>query len=436
MEGMIATSRNVKNRNWLVFLIVLFSTIDKRLLSGVNGLVSITVLEITCYLSLFVLFLDLIIFRVVFYKRITEFLINNKMLVFYFSSIIIVSIANVFLGKGFFTISQLKDILPSFALSLLLYIYCRDQKQLVYVAISLLVGCAINSSLGFLQGVFGGPHPVPLADSVLFKMDISGHFIGADVATGWFSHPNAFAIYLLPMILFLTYACINQFQKSFLKGICIFVVLLLSFFSIYKTQGKGAMVWLAWGYINWLIINYLKISMRSKVLFLLLSLFSCAVILFSVSSYFGVSYKSLSTIYTRFQLWQTAIYVLSNNFTDLITGNVIDKMLLFSPSFTYGKFIYPNAHNAVINQAVYYGVITFALYLSVIVSVILSCFNTCEKNRYVKLLECLVVILFSMIGAYLLEPASEGVLQQAQFFLVLILIKIVSNTSDESCERN
>ncbi len=144
--------------------------------------------------------------------------------------------------------------------------------------------------------------------------------------------------------------------------------------------------------------------------------------------------SSLKTIFTRIQLWETALYSLSTNPQYFVFGAAQQKVLSLSTYFTYGRFSYPNSHNAILNQAVYYGVPILLVYLALIVKstrLLNFAINTpntlanCNKGFSYFLL----ITIFSILGAYMLEPASEGVLQQAQFFMLVGLALALSDTN-------
>ena len=247
-----------KVRPMLLYIMVFFIAIDKRLFSGVSGVVSVTLLEAFLYVTIVIVFADVVVFSTQLQSRFRRFYKANPYLIIYFLLIIVVAILNAFIGDHLITISLAKDIFPSFLVTLMLFLYLREQQQLIGIIYAMLLGVGFNVLLGVSQGLVGFPRPVPMADSVQFKMDIAGHYVGGLIATGWFTHPNAFSLYLIIAILFLICLVTKKIKVATLAYWCSFFLLPLAVFCLYKTQGKGALIWLLFGGGNWWVISKLN----------------------------------------------------------------------------------------------------------------------------------------------------------------------------------
>jgi hypothetical protein len=109
-------------------------------------------------------------------------------------------------------------------------------------------------------------------------------------------------------------------------------------------------------------------------------------------------------------------------------GVASNNVLYASYRYTGGTFPYPNAHNGIINQAVYFGVPCMIIYLMMIYKAV----SSLTKGSDSQLMASPQVVRFAMasvialVGDYFFEPASEGVLLQGQFFFLLALCLILT----------
>jgi cell division protein FtsW (lipid II flippase) len=135
------------------------------------------------------------------------------------------------------------------------------------------------------------------------------------------------------------------------------------------------------------------------------------------------------TILTRYELWKAAVLTLWHDPAVAVFGNGFEDMT--SLSAVYSTMEYPNAHNAYLNQAIYFGLPALALYAGAWslslrrVSRMLKKEGTWEKTAGIFFLSVMVALL----GLYFFEPANQGVVAQAQCFGLLGLVAAISRMS-------
>lgn len=417
-------------RPWLLYLMIFSISVDYIFLKGVSGLPQFRIIELTSYVVLVFIFLDSVIFFDRLISEYRSFVKNSIFLHLYFFWVALVAIVHFLSGSGVSAIAQFKDLIPSFILTLIIYFWCDNKGRLHNIVKILLVGIFINSLLGTLQGLFGKPRPIALSETSAFKLDVDGKVVGDLMATGWFGHPNAFALYMIAGAVLVFLVLVNRINPGRLWRIFSLLITPLLLFSLYKTHGKGAMAWVAvalgfsflmpyFGRLKWWACNIAMCSIVAAIVIAAINL--------------SEHMTSFRTIFTRIQLWNAAFFALGGDLGSFFTGGAQYDILKWSYRFTGGKFIYPNAHNGIINQAVFYGVPALIFYVGMVFATTYRLSKAFyDKNTLAFQLPGVATFvmasIFGLLGEYFFEPTSEGVILQAQFFLLIGLALAMSRS--------
>lgn len=421
-----ATNREFPVRKLVLFFVALATTFDYRFLAGMPGLPSFTLMELITLWAFFLLFVDNIIYSGALWSQVVRIWRANPYLVGYFGWIALLAFVNFFRGYGLATMAQFKDLLPSIVLVLVLIAYGRSADSLTLVVKALLVGIALNLVIGVSQGLTGWPRFVELNVGSAGKVDLDGRIVGGLMATGWFAHPNGFAMFLIPPVALLTTLISGRLAIGTFWRIAAVVCTPLLVFALYRTQGKGAMAWS--------IVAFAYAVYPTRARFGAWWIMACGTVsgILAITA-FGVfeshQMRSLSTILTRIELWEAAVEALRSDVGFLLFGAAFEKVFYLSIVTTGFKFPYPNAHNAFLNQAVFYGLPGLILYLLAIGRATRSlCVSRQENSLGTKFRGSVTYALagtFALLGEYFFEPAAEGVLNQAQLFLLLGLCAVL-----------
>lgn len=415
-------------RPWLLYFMVFSISVDYVFLKGLPGLPQFRVIELASYLVLMFLFLDSVIFFDRLAGEYRSFIRSSVFLHLYFFWVALVAIVHFLSGSGVAAIAQFKDLVPSLVLTVIIYFWCDSKARLNNVVKVLLVGVFLNAILGTLQGLFGKPRPIALSETSAFKLDVDGKVVGDLMATGWFGHPNGFALYMIAGAVLVLLVLINRISLGKTWRVFSLFVAPLLLFSLYKTHGKGAMAWVAVALALSFLIPYL-----GRLKWWICTIATCSIVAIIVIAAINLSehMTAFRTIFTRIQLWNAAFFALSGDISSFFTGGAQYDVLKWSYRFTGGKFIYPNAHNGIINQAVFYGVPALFFY----VIMVFAATYRLSKAFYDKstiafqmpgVATFVMASIFGLFGEYFFEPTSEGVILQAQFFLLIGLALAMS----------
>ncbi|RZI86201.1 MAG: O-antigen ligase family protein [Rubrivivax sp.] len=405
-----------------LLLMVLVISLDYRFLQGYKGAPSFTALEVMGYFTFLLFFADGIVYRNVVREVFSSIWQKNRYIILYAVWIGTLCFANFFRGHGFNTLSELKDLLPSFLMVVVIHAYARSPKAIENIIKVYMVGLGINILLGVAQGLIGAPRPIPMSLGAAAKMDLNGHVMSKNMATGLFTHPNGFAMFLIPCAILLVLVATRKIDLGKWWRAAAWVLLPLLAFAYYRSQGKGAAAWAIMG----CIFALLPVRSRGKAFYLMLIGMVLGVLALSAGSVYLADhfrFRSLSTMITRVQLWQSGIDALAHHWDNFFLGSAFGDVYYASYRFTGGQFPYPNTHNGILNQAVAYGVPGLILYLSLVWKAV-SGLAFCPDDRLLPnrgVATFAVASIVALLSEYFFEPATEGVLLQAQFFFLLAL---------------
>jgi len=407
----------------MTLALVFATTIDYRFFAGISGIPSITLTEIIAYFMVM-----LYIGRALFYQPLLkeEFALQyraNRPLFWYFSWAIAAGFAGMAFRSSPEVLKVFKNLLPSFIVYYFVTLYCKDTIRVNGLIITYLTGIFVNILLGLSQYVSDWPRPVLLTEGASEKMDFAGNVI-SKMATGLFNHPNGLAMLLLPATILLVAMLVTEKDKSFIRSFLLSTYLILLIVVLKATYAKGVFVWTIIG---------------STLLFLpqRLARWRFAVGLFTlVAGIAGITYYSFhqavteggafGTILTRMMLWTTALEVIRTDNYIKVFGNGFKAMDIASAEMV--NWQYPNAHNGILNQILFYGIPAFILYIIMYVKALKDIAGALIKTSDDTKTLCIFIYsaLIALCGEYFFEPANDGVVLQSHLFLLYALIQVLS----------
>lgn len=409
------------NCNW-VYIFFLAIAFDYRFERIFPGAPSFTLLEFFSYVFLLLLMTD-----VKFLVRYFSFFVGAAPVhALFFLWCFFAAIICFFFDNSLNLLSDYKNIIPSIVvMSCIIYFF--DKLIAKKILFFMFIGYFLNAIIGVMQGHLDYPRPVSLSEASYYKMSMDGAGFSSNFASGFFNHPNSFSVFMLPSVVISLHCSFESKSKT--NKIIFFFAILVCFYCLYLTQGKGAMIWAAYSLFLYLIFVY-NIN-RSFY-------FSFAMTLAAV--FFVIGYAIWdsdvnvvsSTMNTRIILWEAALQAFNEYPSIILYGNSFDAMIGLSWDYTGGQLFYANSHNGWINVALNWGLIGFVLY---VVSYFYTAYCLFLVKKYDDLFlvsRAIVAVMFGMMAEYFYEPTTEGVALQAQMFAIMGLgigVNLVSRST-------
>jgi O-antigen ligase len=402
----------------MTLLIVLCMAVDYRFQSGVEGLPSITIVEGLCYLAVLFLFVrlageggDELSRRIIAVHR------KNRLVAWYFIWTGLASVASLVRSSD--ALRFYKDLLPSLVVYVLISVCIVNTRGMKAVIVAFLSGRVLILEVGLSQTLTGIPRVADLGGTAAFKTDFWGNSAGVNLSTGFFLHPNGYAIFLLPVATLLIGLLLKKDAGRPIRKVLLVLMLLLTAYNLAGTYAKGVIVWVAVGIGLLLLVTRLRRSSTIAAVVILIS--SIAVITMYGIGALGAIGQPYGTMITRLQLWKAGIDLIGSDMFVLFLGNGFSAMM--TSSELYSSFAYPNAHNTYINQVIYFGVPALFLYVGLAAQAlrrISRIMHDHNRNGYQGIAaRVLFATITALLGIYFFEPANEGVILQLQFFAVL-----------------
>lgn len=413
----------MRTRTMPLLALALFAMADIRLFSNIGGLPSFTLTEMVSFAVIALVFMDAVIYPEAISKAVRGALVVNPALTLFFLWAAFAAVAKVLLGQGLFGVASFKDLLPSALLLISLGVYLAKDEDFSNVWKCLLVGIAVNVILALSQAFFGGPYPVQQASSAAAKMSLDGLRVAGVLPSGWFTHPNAFAVFLVPCLALLVPVALGRAKFSVVWRILAIVGIPLVAYCLYKTQGKGAMFWAAVGALVAFFVPWFK-KKAALLAIVLVPVVICLLVYITLEM--AAVNRTYSTMSTRVELWNAGARAVGEGWVSFAFGTTPFRMLDLSFESTFGHFPYANAHNGIINQAVNYGVPAALLYLAAIVLALRQLGQIFSRGEDVPpIFKALAGAAFgaivALVGEAFFEPSTDGVVLQCQFFILLII---------------
>ncbi|OHD76101.1 MAG: hypothetical protein A2V99_03550 [Spirochaetes bacterium RBG_16_67_19] len=413
----------------ITLMIVFGLTLDYRFFSGIPGLPSLTVVELLSYAALSLLIGKFALEPEALGRRAVVLYRGNEAAIWYFIWTGLASLTS--LTRSADALRYYKDLAPSLIVYVLVSVCIVNRNAIKGLVAAILSGTALNLGLGISQVLLGVPRIVELAGTGGHKLDFSGRLAGLNISTGFFLHPNGYAIFLLPMAILLVGLLLQRNgAKPTLKSLFA-LMLLLTGANLAGTYAKGVIAWVLIG-IGILIIVKRLGRARTIVGLIIVFVGILGITLYGIGALGGGPY---GTMVARYQLWKTGIRAIVTDPFILFLGNGFAQMMELSAH--YSNFPYPNAHNTYINQAIYFGFPALLLYLSLAGKALKSFSKLMRgpEGSQGNAARILFAVEIALLGVYFFEPANEGVVLQAQFFTLLALAKALGRVVEAEVER-
>jgi len=407
----------------LTLFLVLVTTVDYRFFGNYPGVPSFTLTEIVSYGMLFLylgrsLFSESSSFRdsVVCFRK-------NRIVFFYFGWAALASIFGLIARSSGDGLQMFKNLFPSFIVYFFIVKYVHTMKRISALLAFYLTGIALNLFLCLSQILTDGPRPMPINDAVTSKMDFSGEVMST-LATGFFNHPNGLALLLLPAVILMVSAAVSPILPRTVPKALVLVLLCVTLFTLKYTYAKGVYAWVLIG-CGLLFIPRRLDRWRFRIGVMTLLAGIIGLISYSLSTLLSGEDRALSTIVTRIYLLAAALDVIKNDYFVQLFGDGFKAMIIASSKIA--DWEYPNAHNGIVNQALFYGLPCFFFYLWTYFDTVLRLSRViANSNGTSKALACfLFAALIALFGEYFFEPANAGVTLQSHFFILIALTTVL-----------
>ena len=313
-----------------------------------------------------------------------------------------------------------KELFPAIALYALVVMTVDSYGRIIGLLVANLAGAMVTVLLCVLQAATGGPYLVSQSEHIDKKLDLAGDHM-AQIPTGLFGHPNAVALVLLPVAVFLVIATWPGLVPGRRLRLAMLGLLASTMFVLVGTYAKGALVWLAAGVgllllPRWFDRHRLALSVATVVLGII------ALTVLSVA-YFEEGDPRAGSFVSRIELWRAAIMVIAADKSVAFLGNGHGGALMEEISLVD----FPNAHNAWLNQVLTFGLPALAFYLAAFFVALRSLARVVRAALHpVRSLSLAAMAsLTALWGEYFLEPSDGGVIFPCQLFTLFALAAIV-----------
>jgi len=405
-------------------LLVFVSTLNYRFFANVPGVPSITLIESVSVILLMLLVLMMLVRPAI--KNSVLVVIKGEPLVLYYIMWVGFAASIGLMYEDDTVAAYLKDIMPSVVLFYMVATFIRSKKEVRTFFKVYLAGTGIHLLLGFTQIVFGGPRILALNEGAQWKTDIYGEVVNvAYIPTGLFTHPNGYALFLIPIFLLLMVQII--FSKKYSLKILSVGVLSLLMFVAWKAQVKGMYIWTFFGVLLLLLPSRFE-RFRAETGFIVL-LFGIVLISVASLGYFDET-EVIGTMQTRYDLWMASLAVLSSAPSVILLGGGVDNMSFMSG--IYSNLVdYPSSHNTFMDQVIVFGLPALLLYLAIAFKALrVSAFMVVSVSKAERATPLFLhSALVSLLGAFFFEPALGGTMLQGQFFLLCAMAVVIKRRS-------
>jgi O-antigen ligase len=267
----------------------------------------------------------------------------------------------------------------------------------------------LNAWLGIYQHIADGFRPF-ITEGAAYKTGFlvspeSGRFMQVSFAVGFFSHPNAYAMYLFAGLMI----ALGKLQENQKKLPFFILVVLPLVFALYWTFAKASLL-VALGLIPLYWLNHRIKSTPALLGIASASLVTGALVLWSAIKY--VPSAVLITFWWRVGLWQIALSVLSDHPQILFLGNGLE---LFAQSAYYGQ-----PHNLYVYSLLQYGLPGFSLIL-ILAGYFWTLGLRLRKNGLMRAHPLLAALWFAVIGYFVIGLVESNLMgiENRMIFMIL-----------------
>lgn len=323
------------------------------------------------------------------------------------------------------TIGKLKNLLPGALVFIMMQSCVRGERQLFNVIFLYLCTSTAIALLGLLQYQTGAFYLFPSLGNNAWKADFDGNYL-TTVALGLYSTPNNFAAALVPcVILSTTFAAWKLRRQRYGHAALLSAICIVLLAALVVSFSKGGLLWCGVGLL--IAVGPWERS-RYRVALLLTPLTILAVTLYGTLPQQSAAAVDTSTTVARIGLWHTALFVMDGDGFTWLFGDASEGIRYWSPALA--GWLYPDAHNTWINQAVMFGLPAVVLYAGMWMHVLRRLGATAAHGTTSHFLRAVVRgllgVLFAMAGLLFFEPRADGVFQFAQITFLFSLALIAA----------
>lgn len=410
------TTVAVPHRRWLPLLAFFAIGFDYRLSAGAGP--TLAVLELVAFTAIGIWFLDLVWNQSLVMRATWKAMLTIPWVIAYF----VWAYATIWMGftRSAENLFAFRNLFPSLVICFVVLVHVRSRRDALHCLWAYLISVMVNLSLAVSQKILGYPYPNALHAGAMIKMDLEGNIV-SNTPAGFFVHPNGLAVFLMPAVVMVIYGWRIGLFRGFFGRLSQIILALATSVVIYLSYAKGPLLWVFLG----LAMCYAPSWARRRIGWMtILVLLAIPMIVFIGTDPFHWGFKTLNSMLTRFQIWDSAIQAMAKDPTILIFGNGFQA--IYWQSVRLSDLPYLNAHNNFLNQVLFFGIPALAFYLLAFGSMLNQAGRAIRSTGDDRLLVCLVAMVVALLGEHFFEPVLDSVALQAQYYALLALALVVA----------
>lgn len=399
------------HRRWLLLIFVACIGFEYR--PNIQGLpLNLSIAEIATFGVALIILVDVVIWRESWWREL--FARDTTKTIFAVWLVWLFALGPTMLLRGDrYGLERLRDLLPALMCFLLVTSFVKSEPDLRAVIRIWFFTIFLNVVLGYSQYLFRWPYPSEIGFTALGKLDLTGERYTGNLVMGFFTHPNGLGMVLVGPTLYLFWRLLHS--SRFVPFLLDLASIALVAGCLYLTQTRGAIYWTLVGFAT-MVFGRLVTTRR---IFLILVPAIGLVLLMGLAQLdvFGSS----GTIRGRFTQWQAALSMLTEHPEVILFGGGAYPMARQSLLASHLSYVYPNAHNSLLNLILFFGLPSLIFFVVVGVRVLTDLQRTAPRADPPAAVP-LVVISVCILLESLFEPFWEGNVPGGQLFLVFALL--------------
>jgi hypothetical protein len=420
----LAADRSRIREIWLPSFMALLVSVDYRF-RPMEGMPSFTLAEVSSYAVALLYFGHGSVQGVSWRDFSRGIYRENRPVYWYFGWVALSAVVG--LARSENVLPVVKDIIPSLIIFTLVLRCVRTEEHLLSVLSCFLLGVAVNGVLGVVQTMTNGYYIGEMHDITFLKTDRYGAIVD-HLAMGFFSHPNGYALFLIPAILLAFFLVRHRAVAGRHPDVRLLLLLALLGYNLYHTFSKGALAWTAIGVL--LLIALPRLNRRWFFLCCGISVAGGIAAIVGAGAWLFVHYSgAFGTTLGRLAYWREGIDVLLSDRAIFFFGSGFDDI----EAVMRARFGIPmnHAHNGYLNQALFHGVPAMLFFIWVVAG---NLWKVADRGGRRGPADPGLAGLRSFLGAchvayfgeYFFEPAQLGVNGQALAFLLFAITTVFS----------
>lgn len=402
------------HRRWLLLLFVACIGIEYR--PNIPGMpLNLSIAEIATFGVALIVLVDVVIWRESWWREL--FARDTTKIVFTVWLVWLFVLGPTMVLRGDrYGLERLRDLLPALMCFLLVTSFVKSETDLRAVIRIWLFTIFVNVVLGYSQYLFRWPYPSEIGLTALGKLDLSGERYTGNLVMGFFTHPNGLGMVLVGPTLYFFWRLLHP--SRFAPYLVDLAALVLVAGCLYLTQTRGAIYWTLVGFAT-MVFGRLVSTRR---MFVILIPAIGLVVLMGLAQLDVLG--SSGTIRGRFTQWQAALSMLTEHPDVILFGGGAYAMARQSLLASHLSYLYPNAHNSLLNLILFFGLPSLILFVAVAVRVLTDrqrAAPRADPPAAVPLIVISVCVLFES----LFEPFWEGNVPGGQLLLVFAMLYAV-----------